>query len=378
MNNKYTLIIDGSYFLYRALYVNPGVIRNNEILYSEKEVAVYIRKLAIDLAYQIRLFDGLVNDVVWTVDSRSWRKDIFPESDYKGNRKKNKKINWDNFKKASNIFTDIIENLGAHVSKVDGAEADDLVYAWSINKDNAIIFSGDKDLIQLIDNFTIFYSPVHSKIYSDFNFNDWLESNDEDEDVDIFSALKIDNSKHAFKGIIKNNNLDVIPVNSDLFRLKKIITGDKGDNVPPAYWKKVNNRTFGISEAKADKIIERFIGDDEFNYLSLYNEDDLAKLASIIIQVMNVRDKVLSDIVKNLKTNMSLMILDNRSIPNNIVDDMFSLVEESIETKKINIKDFYHMNTMLKDTPYVNQNDDTISSVFDGDDDLDDFSFIVD
>ena len=82
----YTLIIDGNYFLFRTLHVIGKT--GSEILGTDKDREMYVRKLATDLAYQLRLTDGFVDNVVWTLDSRSWRKDFYPDADYKGTRKK--------------------------------------------------------------------------------------------------------------------------------------------------------------------------------------------------------------------------------------------------------------------------------------------------
>ena len=96
---RHTFVIDGNYFLFRTLYVLPRKSKKAEMLGTEEDTKVFMRKLATDFAYQIRLFEGLIDKVVWTQDSRSWRKDFYPEAEYKGNRKQDSSINWANFSK---------------------------------------------------------------------------------------------------------------------------------------------------------------------------------------------------------------------------------------------------------------------------------------
>ena len=105
---RHTFVIDGNYFLFRTLY-----------------------------------------------DSRSWRKDFFPEAEYKGNRKQDSNINWANFSKTTEEFIQLLSKQGVIVSKVGGAEGDDLMYAWNTeslaNDKSVIMFTGDRDLVQLVN-----------------------------------------------------------------------------------------------------------------------------------------------------------------------------------------------------------------------------------
>ena len=80
---RHTFVIDGNYFLFRTLYVIPSRSKKAGLLGTDEDVQTFVKKLATDFAYQIRLFEGLIDKVVWTVDSRSWRKDFYPEAEYK-------------------------------------------------------------------------------------------------------------------------------------------------------------------------------------------------------------------------------------------------------------------------------------------------------
>ena len=120
-NGRHTLVIDGNYFLFRTLYVLPRGSKSKALLETEEDVQSFVSKLATDFSYQVRLFEGLIDKIVWTVDSRSWRKDFYPEADYKGNRKQDSGINWENFSKVSDDLINFLIRKDIITSKIDGA-----------------------------------------------------------------------------------------------------------------------------------------------------------------------------------------------------------------------------------------------------------------
>ena len=73
---------------------------------------------------------------------------FIPDAEYKGNRKQDSSINWKNFSKVTEDFTQLLIKQGVIYSKIDGAEGDDLMYAWNTeslaNDKSVIMFTGDK------------------------------------------------------------------------------------------------------------------------------------------------------------------------------------------------------------------------------------------
>ena len=116
-NKKATFIIDGNYHLFRSLFVLPKT--DGKHINTDSDAKSYMQKIATDLAYQIRALDGLIDEVVWTIDSKSWRKDFYPEAQYKANRKSNDTINWENFSKISSEFVEILKEKGVVISKIN-------------------------------------------------------------------------------------------------------------------------------------------------------------------------------------------------------------------------------------------------------------------
>lgn len=393
---RHTFVIDGNYFLFRTLYVMPSRSKKKGLLGTDEEVQSFVQKLATDFAYQIRLFEGLIDKVVWTVDSRSWRKDFYPEAEYKGNRKQDSNINWDNFSKATSNFISILSKQGVIISKIDGAEGDDLMYAWNTeclaNDKSVIMFTGDRDLVQLVDKsknnstHTILFSPAHKKLYTYQGFSEWMDSETETEQSnDIFDVLKTsvspeNQAKKLLKSLVAKKKVSIIEVDPEDFRFRKVLTGDAGDNVPPAYYYTSKNRRYGISEKKATAIIAEF--KEKHGHLShmyLYNDEYITDLANMTVRVMNAKHMSREQIISNLKSNVNLMVLAAESIPEGILDEMFKSVESKINQRGLELKTISTMKSLLEGTEYSKEADSSFKAAFfkdDDDDSDDDLSFI--
>ena len=393
---RHTFVIDGNYFLFRTLYVIPSRSKKKGLLGTDEEVQSFVKKLATDFAYQIRLFEGLIDRVVWTVDSRSWRKDFYPEADYKGNRKQDSNINWDNFSKATSDFISILSKQGVIISKIDGAEGDDLMYAWNTeslaNDKSVIMFTGDRDLVQLVDKsknnntHTILFSPAHKKLYTYQGFSEWLDTEDVSETSDdVFDVLKVsvspeNQAKKLLKDLVKKKKASIVEIDPEDFRFRKVLTGDAGDNVPPAYYYTSKNRRYGISEKKATAIIAEF--KEKHGHLShmyLYNEEYVTDLANMVIRVMNAKHMSREQIIANIKSNVNLMVLAAESIPEGILDEMFKSVESKMNQRGLQLKTISTMKSLLEGTEYAKEVDSSFkASFFKDDDDEGDLSFIKD
>ncbi len=392
-NNRYTLLIDGNYFLFRTLFVNPSS-RSGELLADENSIAVFVRKLATDLTYQIRLFDGLIGNIVWAQDSKSWRKPFHPELDYKGSRKKSNKVNWDNFQKASESFTKVLSQYGVSISKAEGAEGDDLVWAWSEklinNGTSSIIFSGDRDLMQLIqrsgDNHILFYSPTHKNLSVPIGFNNWISHKEDDNNVDIFnmSSISENQSKQKLESVIKKKKLDPSELDVEIFKLNKVLTGDAGDNVPPVYTKIIagkdgKERKYGVSDKKASKIVEEY--SKKYSDLSISNlltEDACTYMANTIIKNLNIQDKTQDDIIESIKLNCKLMILSTDLVPSEVLEAMEADITSNINNKT-DLSKFKNMKSLLADSDFITKDLEMAhSSSFLKDAGDSDMSFITD
>jgi 5'-3' exonuclease len=391
---KITLLIDGNYFLFRSFYVLPKT--SGKSLDTKKEMDIFVRKLAIDFTSEMRKFRNIVDQVVFTVDSKSWRKDFYPEAEYKANRSEDSNVNWENFHKVSEEFKSILKKKGVILHKVNGAEGDDLVFAWSVNSNlrgkSTIVFSGDKDLIQLVnkntstDSFTLWYANANKRLVTYEGFVDWLKSEDT-QVMDIFNMQKSINGdsflKTQLKQIIKESKLEVEEVNAGDFGFKKVLTGDAGDNVKPVYYytdinKNGQKRTYGVSEKKAETVLLEFQKKyGKFKVEFLYDESYQKHICNVLIKTMSATRMTYEQIHRNLQDNTSLVILHQKSIPEPIYNQLFEHVEGMEEKYIENFDLISTKEEFLKDTDYLDENFKTISSdFFDGEKVDSDMSFI--
>ena len=391
---RHTLVVDGNYFLFRTLYVLPRLGKSKELLGSSEESQSFMAKLATDFAYQVRLFEGLIDKIVWTVDSRSWRKDFYPEADYKGNRKQDSTINWENFSKVSEDFIGLLVRQGVIVSKIDGAEGDDLMYAWNTeslaNNKSVIMFTGDRDIVQLVcknnDTHTILFSPAHKKLYTYQGFSEWMNTEEQETSTDIFDLMKVsvspeNQAKKLLQTLVKKKKVDIIEVDPEEFRFRKVLTGDAGDNVTPAYWYVSKDRRYGISEKKAEEIVSEFKQKHGvLSHMYLYNDELVTDLANIIIRVMKAKHMTREQIIINIKSNVNLMVLSAESIPEGILDEMFRSIESKISLNTLKINGVSSMKSILENSPYKTEDTSIAvsSKIFKDDEDDSDFSFISD
>jgi len=384
---KFTLVIDGNYLFFRTLFVLPGM--SSQKLGTDKEVGIYVRKLATDFASEIRKFDPIIDKIVMTIDSKSWRKDFYPEADYKGNRKTDDSINWENFKKSTDEFKNSLESQGVTIHKVDGAEGDDLIYAWStasnIEGKSVIIFTGDKDLIQLVSRndateaSTIFYSGTHKRLCVPHGFWEWLEKKEE---VDLFDMNTVSSNKvkAEFYNLINRNNLVVDEIDPGLFLLRKVLMGDAGDNIRPVYWytSKGNSgksRTYGVSEKKADKVIEEFQRKfSTFKKSYLFDDGYQRELCNIIVKELKADKMPYDTILQNLKNNANLISLTSQAIPDSIHSAMFEKVSEVLEGRT-DFTNLRKMENLLSDSKFSKDSSMT-HSIFSDNKEDEDFSFI--
>jgi len=397
---RHTLVIDGNYFLFKTLYVLPHMTKSKEILSSKKDMGIFMRKLATDFAYETRKFEGLIDRIVFTLDSRSWRKDFYPEADYKGNRKGDKSINWENFSKVTEEFENAISKRGVILHKIQGAEGDDLMYAWNVEclsqGKSVILFTGDKDMIQLVNQnettqtHTLLYSPVQKKLYAYQGFSQWLGSVEVKDDTDLFAHLSSQTTvesmtKKLLTDVVRHKSITIVEVNPEEVAFKKVLTGDSGDNVSPIYSytttnKKGHKRTYGVSENKAQLILEEFEKKHgAVNSLYFFTQDYIIEVANIAVRVLKAKHMSREQIIQNIKTNANLVLLNSKTIPPSILEEMFRTVEIHIKHQQLNIKQLTTADKVLEGTSYSKDDSSKMTSnTLDDIKDSDDYSFITD
>ena len=207
------IIFDGNYLFHRNFSVFSTYYRGesmDKILSDKEKRQVLLRKCITDLCYTINRFND-VKEVACVIDSSSWRYNFY--SDYKFALTRVRDSYYPLFLDCLNDFEQLLRNRGLIVSKVRGAEGDDLLYIWSVyfdicKNEELVIVTGDSDIRQVMtDNVSVFCNnSKYLKMYCTQN-NEVVWNERLDTDIQV----------------IVNNPFDVV--------LYKVVMGDKSDNI---------------------------------------------------------------------------------------------------------------------------------------------------
>jgi len=351
------LIFDGNYFFYKTLFTFNGYSNSKKILGSKKDQEMFIRKVATDISHSIRMFEK-PSRIIFTIDSRSWRKDIPIENGgYKTNRAKtDTTIDWDSFYQCMDDFAAAIEQKGFIISREKRAEGDDLMYLWANRLLNdgqdSVIVTGDGDAVQCIrlenDNFIIIYNPnsKNRKLIAPHGFVEW--SNKKTDEIDIFNLSEhINVNRDVITELTKKLTVEETDATYKIF--EKIVIGDDGDTVPPIWsWIK-NDKTYRITPAKAQLIYNDIVKTDNPIELPNYASEFSAAIEK------HCKQKVSAEVLRSrLDRNIQLVYLDRNVIPSDIVQAFDNSYFNKIKTR-IQI-DTFDVNTLLGGTKYVKSN----------------------
>lgn len=344
---RHTLLIDGNYFLHSRLFVLPRK-KNERLLESEESKSQLMRKLSIDFASEVRKMNPFVDQIVVAIDSKSWRKDLFPDANYKGTRTHDDSVDWNAVFQVYTEFQQILARKGVIIHQINGAEADDVLFGWStqLNNEgsNCIVWTGDRDLIQLVnyneatDAYTLWYYNSKRKLIAFEGFEEVLnreESSDfSDEDLlfNMSQGLSISGlAKKELRNWIDKNKVAIEEVNCDDFIFTKILQGDKSDNIAAVVcWTKHSKGgktlNYSITEKQADKILEQYKKEEgNFTIDLFFNRIQVDKIVDIIYRVTGQSNP--QEIKMRFNQNLDLMLLHYNTIPDPIQKDIYKNVE---------------------------------------------------
>lgn len=371
---KHTLLIDGNYFVFSRLFVLPKPKGGALLLGDDKQKSQFMRKLAIDFASEMRKLKMFVDDVVLTVDSKSWRKDLYPDAQYKGTRKQNKTVDWTAVYEVYEAFQQIVAKKGVTVHQIQGAEADDVIFGWSTMLNargkSCIVWTGDRDLIQLVnysntnDAHTVWYYNTKKSLYGYKGFEaDMAESASKDmtEDDMLFNMggqhMMRDAYQRDIMSWVNANKISITEIDCDEFIFKKILVGDKSDNIPSVitWQKEMKNgklRNYSITDKTAESIYKQFIKEyKDFKIDYLFSSEAKDKLSDIIYRV--VGHSSLTLIKANLTNNIALMLLHNKTIPDPIQKAIYDAIERDWEGAIENKDSIMEMDRILEGTDWL-------------------------
>ena len=350
------LIFDGNYLFYKTLFIFGGYGSKGKVLEEKKEQEMFIRKVATDFSHAIRTF-GNPDRIVFTIDSRSWRKEIeIEDGAYKGHREeKTSTIDWDSFYSCMNEFGEILKAKGIIVSREERAEGDDLMYLWAQKfyeeGQDSVIVTGDRDLTQCVrfdgKNFVVVYNPNSKsrKIVAPEGFQAWLKN----EEYDLFDASTYMNrSKDLI--VEATSSVPVEEIDRKYIIFEKVITGDAGDAVPPIWsWTK-EGKTFRVTASKAKRMY------DILNMVKpvtdVYDLPNRAAEVASSIEATCKQSAPAAVIKTRLERNLQLVFLDDRILPTDIQEKFRSSFNKAWENKELGART-YDMNALLEGTRFV-------------------------
>jgi len=333
---KLNLTMDASGLFYRSLFTvgSFGGTKGEKLLDTRKSQGVFMRKLATDFSSQVTAIDEPCRVIV-CMDSSSWRKSIIiEEGGYKSDREEKKDqaaINWKAFYELTDRFCAILAQKGYLISRVPGAEADDLLYFWSkkLNNmgENVCLITGDRDLLQVLKrhengSWTIALDPIlnRKKIsLTQETFDSKLES--ASLDVNIFNPDSWTSSGDILEKLIKNYEINI--VDPEKIATKKVILGDGGDAVPSVItWrdKKEPTKIRKMTENNFDKILlaDPLLEDAKWQELLTGQYDEVIAKTVEDLKKIEVDRSLLQE---NIKRNAKLVILSDETIPVQIANN---------------------------------------------------------
>lgn len=319
------ILIDGNYAYHKAFSVFSTYYKGQdleEVMSDPEKQQVLIRKCIIDICSAIRRFNN-VERVAVVIDSHSWRYNFY--DDYKYALTRVRDPYYKHFLTVLDMFEALLRKKGLIVSRVMGAEGDDLLYVWALYfgyclDEELVIITGDSDIRQIMTkNVALFNNNSKNlKMYCtperEVFWNEYLET-----DVQV----------------IATKPFEVL--------LYKVIMGDTSDNIPK------------LKSGFGPKAFEKFI-----DFISPYDEPknvELVEMAQWIASRFSDFTKmkyedVLGKVLFNLKmTWLNLSVYNNtdyrtkngKSLLENMLDDVNSQKDNYSYKGEYTLESFYGM-----------------------------------
>lgn len=317
------IIFDGNFLIHKCFSVFSTYYRGQdmcEVLAKKENQQVFIRKCIIDLCAAVNKFTD-VEKVVVTIDSSSWRYNLY--ADYKYSLTKVRDAYYPQFLDLIKQLENLMRKRGLIVTRVSGAEGDDLMCIWSlffdINDEPCVIITGDSDIRQLITkNVSVFNN--HSKMLTMY----CLPGNE------------------VFWNEYLDADIQVVPIEPWKILMQKVILGDKSDNVPQA------KKGFG------QKAFEKFIAQINKKFPK---DKDLITTATWIAQLFadythEPYEEVLGKVLFNLKVTWLNVSVYNeidyqtesgKSLLETMLDEIPTLKDTYTYNKEFTLEQFYGM-----------------------------------
>lgn len=339
--SKLTILVDGNWLMMSRLSILRMRIKDEDTLVKELKLMMIksINKMIRDIPQ--------IDNVIFVADGGSWRNKIeipaFLKKDhvtYKGNREKDKELDWDKIFKGYDEFIDVLKETGVNVSREQYVEGDDWAAYWSkllnSKNTNCLIWSADRDLTQLvkINPKTKVFTACWNKNYMTIELIDHQKEND----MDFFFNSYDSNENQKLLETLCMKAGKVEEIHPMDVVIEKVIKGDLGDNILPVVYKKSPSSTkvFRVGQKELDFTLD-ITRLDEVN---AYFDELLNKKAW-----KNKATASIDEIVEHFFYNERLVWLDASQYPDEILEKMrkyqlkennkdLTLAEQKIQAEK--------------------------------------------
>lgn len=360
------VLIDGNYIFHKTFGIFSGFGKKNpgDVLSTEGERNMFIRKVITDLSYALNQIPD-IKRVVFCRDSRSWRKDFEIErSNYKESRVKEEGVDWSSFFNLMDEFGKYLETNGYVYSVQNGAEGDDLLWIWSENiikrGENVIIISGDKDMHQIVKDNNKNWIVVWNNVSKNNKITVSKEWNPSDNtEISVFDVDPMsENIETKYNKLISSCEINKIDTREYIF--KKILTGDKKDDVPGVYpyvtTGKNGERISNIGDGRANKIWEIFLETEwkDMNMEDLWeNEDFINWIGGVTLRLIKQTDNTENreKFKQNYIENGTLVWLSEKTVPLDIIRSVNSHIDE-ISEKNEYTSPLLAKNDLIENSPW--------------------------
>lgn len=313
------------------------IIDGNYINMKDVHILHKLRTLYVDLPKLLRNdYDRITKlfsfkQIYFVSDKgKSWRKNFYPL--YKAHRVKESDIDWDFVSDTYEEFKTeyVVKKRNCKLIEVSSLEGDDAI-AYILNKtnkegDSNLVVTSDSDMYQFVKfdlnvpYINMIYNNKMSdeRIYLPSGYQIFLDKI-QDEEQDLFSLDLGDNFSDFLNRMSYSSK--VVEIDKDLSLFKKIVGGDKSDNIESLL--KVKNR--GIGESGSLRIYELFksITSDTIDFDNNTHRDIIA---DAVCHYKKTDKSQIDQVLVNIERNLRLMKLDEKYLPIELKNELKRLV----------------------------------------------------
>lgn len=319
------ILFDGNYLYHVSFSVFCNYYKGQDleqVMADKEKQQVLLRKCVIDLCNTVRKFHD-VKRVAVVIDSHSWRYNYY--EDYKYALTRVRDPYYKHFLTVLDMLEELLRKKGLIVSRVNGAEGDDLLYVWALYfgyclDEQLVIITGDSDIRQIINKNVSLY-------------------NNNSKNLKLYCIPE----KEVFWNEYLETEVQVVPTKPFEILLYKVVMGDKSDNIPK------------LKKGFGDKAFENFI-----KFITPYDEPHNVELVDMAQWIARrfcdfTRDKyedVLGKVLFNLNMtwlNLSVYNSQNwysengKGLLENMLDDVNRQKDNYSYKDEYTLEQFYGM-----------------------------------